>query len=224
MRGEGVSYIFNGQENALALIRPVLCKKSQVLFAIFGTVLSISCVVVLGGESCTSHNECLSDSQFCAWTQCTDPTGWTYRCGACAPCGDCLCPSSAIDGACPADRCPDAPTQGVRYLAGDFWAVDQRPQLAALGYACARRLSFAGAAFTDTQAPISIADPATKPPTDDAVALAAKEAACPSLDRSGVFSLAAGAEPARLQLTVLAARSGPHAPPPDVGRQILIRP
>jgi hypothetical protein len=166
----------------------------------------------VNGILCTSHDKCskvANATQFCSWSICTDPTGWTYRCGICAPCSLCLCSNSSIDGACPLNRCPDAPTAGVRHLAGSFWAVDRnRPQLAELGYACVRRMSFSGRTFIDTQAPVSIADPALPPPPSDRVTLGATAASCPSLDRSGVFTLLEDTDPPRLLLSILAARSG----------------
>ena len=181
-----------------------------ITMTLFGLFWSSRSQVGTKYPPCFSHDECPDTKHFCSWSQCEDVTGWRYRCGSCMPCTSCTCHATAIDDLCPADRCPDAPTQGVRRLAGDFWSVDRiRPPLAELGYACVRSISFSGSSFSEMQAPVSLADPATPPPPNDAVSRAATAASCSSYERSGIFDLDVGTSPPTINLDILAARSGP---------------
>jgi hypothetical protein len=127
-------------------------KNTNVVLPIYFSLIAVlhEASALPVGAICYTHSDCANPSEFCSWPTCQDPLGRPYPCPACAPCLACACDSDAVDGACPRARCPDQPTSAVRFLHGAFYnrtAAGMPP-----GFACVRRISFAGALFSEVQA------------------------------------------------------------------------
>ena len=132
------------------------CVVIQVLLCQF-QCLSISGGAIGAGSACYSHRDCPGPDDFCSWTTCHDVFGRTHRCGICAQCASCRCNFHAVDSACPRDRCPAQPTDGICYLQGSFYgfssvATGNMSLEMPLGYLYVQRVSFVGSTFHEMQA------------------------------------------------------------------------
>jgi hypothetical protein len=128
--------------------------------------------------SCLDHNNC-PESLFCAVSKCTDDFGRNFSCGECKPCVECRCHVDAFDGSCPQQRCPNQPTDGVRFLQGPFHAFSLLPGVTT--HFCVRRLLFTSGTFSDIQAAVRVDHPASAAPAN----LSALSELCPSFVRIG---------------------------------------
>ena len=129
---------------------------------------------------CIFHTDC-TDGSFCAASSCSDALGRKYLCGACKPCSECVCNADAVDGACPISKCPEQPTNSVRFLQGPFFAralIHGFPT-----HVCVRRLLFDAGSFFDVQAAIRIDHPASAEPVNETTV----GVHCPAFTRVGVL-------------------------------------
>jgi hypothetical protein len=127
---------------------------------------------------CFDHSGC-PENKFCAPSKCTDDFGRYFPCGECKPCSACRCHADAIDHSCPQKRCPDQPSDGVRFLQGPFYA--HSPLAGITTHLCVRRLLFTSGTFSDVQAAMRNDHPASAAPTN----LSGLSALCPSFLRIG---------------------------------------
>ena len=130
-------------------------------------------------EACFSHGQCPS-SKFCAWSSCIDANGIGSSCGICKDCLSCLCDTDSIDSACPRNRCPAQPSEGVRYFQGVFLGnspIDNS------NYTCARRLIMSGATVYFLQIPVHEGHPASQ----EILNISRNSTVCPSIAFSGII-------------------------------------
>jgi hypothetical protein len=133
-----------------------------ILFAaIFGVVSSMQLQFQTANQEniCFDHDVCPENS-FCALRDCIDFLGRNISCGTCKECTSCHCDTDSIDSACPRIRCPDQPSQGVRFLQGVFLGHDRLGN--ASNYFCTRRLTISGATIAFFQTPVHDGHPASQ--------------------------------------------------------------
>jgi hypothetical protein len=130
---------------------------------------------------CFDHAGC-QENRFCAWSNCTDNKGRNISCGTCKSCTSCLCDTDSIDSACPRSRCPNQPSQGVKFLQGAFLGHGRLEK--ASNFICTRRLTISGAAIAFLQVPIHDGHPASQTILNISSAAAAD---CPNVALSGVI-------------------------------------
>jgi hypothetical protein len=180
----------------------------------FVALFLASRLVIIGSlklvDSCHDHKGC-PESRFCAQSECTDDFGRNFSCGDCKPCAECRCHADAIDHSCPQQRCPDQPTDGVRFLQGPFYS--QAPLAGVPTHLCVRRLLFTGGTFSDMQAAVRTDHPASAAPAD----LPALAALCPSFVRIGAVANTTAREDGSFAVDVFVSSDGcPPATPPDL--------
>jgi hypothetical protein len=152
---------------------------------LFAVVLEVYCSqgdqTLDEANTCFDHAECQADA-FCAWSISIDSKGRNISCGICKKCIFCRCDVDSIDSACPQSRCPDQPSQGVRYLQGVFLGHARLKY--ASHYICTRRLTMSGATIAFLQSPVHDGHPASHAMLNISSAAAAD---CPSVALSGVI-------------------------------------
>jgi hypothetical protein len=132
-------------------------------------------------NSCFDHAEC-QENKFCAWSNCIDFEGRNISCGTCKSCSFCHCDTDSIDSSCPRIRCPNQPSQGVRFLQGVFLGHGRLKN--ASSYICTRRLTISGAAIAFLQVPIRDGRPDSQTILKISSAAASE---CPNLALFGVI-------------------------------------
>ncbi len=133
----------------------------------------------IGTDICFAHDECQA-TKFCAWSTCIYTDGRNLSCGVCKPCSSCLCDTNSIDSACPRNRCPAQPSEGVRYLQGVFLGDTQVDNS---NYSCARRLIISGGTIHFLQIRVHEGHPATQ----EVLNISDNFTACPSFVFSGII-------------------------------------
>lgn len=151
---------------------------------------------------CYSHDSC-AEAQFCAWANCTNELGSLYPCGVCKPCAQCICDSDSVDYECPLLQCPEQPSNGVRFLQGEFYNISSlnKPE----GYTCVRRFLVTGSTFSFLQLPVYTYHPANSAILNESALLSL---VCPTYLSSGVLETQGSKDGQTLNLRALVTSEG----------------
>lgn len=153
---------------------------------------------------CWNHTVCGLD-QFCALSTCRDYQGRNYSCGACERCNQCVCDADSIDLACPQNRCPSQPSEGVRFIQGVFADRFRIPGF--LDYICVRRLVISGASISFLQTVIHGQHPAS---IINAIIPAGTAGNCMTMSLSGIIYSSALNPSGAVDLEVAVTSEGPR--------------